>query len=327
MKSITSKSAKLITSGYLLSVLTIGAYAGGPDFGLSDVKGAGFSALSDAPFFDLQENNSNEKYTFQIVAKDMFIYEDGVFSDILMGFHNDTGYLSFGDGQANPRAPFHFRPTHNGVQARILVDNSSEISAVPRNMFHLANNGAARFVLEDTSIPGVNSYTFATNPSGNFTFSRVGVAGAEIVVKRSGNIEMGPGTTTTMRVTNSAVEALSFTTLSDEASKTDIKKIESEDILDKLSALPVSTWRFKGDKETERHIGPMAQDFHKVFGEGDKEATTINLSDMAGVALAGVKGLNEKLAAKDAEIHQLREALQTERERLDRIEEMLMEKK
>jgi len=194
-------------------------------------------------------------------------------------------------------------------------------------MFHLANNGAARFVLEDTSIPGVNSYTFATNPSGNFTFSRVGVAGAEIVVKRSGNIEMGPGTTTTMRVTNSAVEALSFTTLSDEASKTDIKKIESEDILDKLSALPVSTWRFKGDKETERHIGPMAQDFHKVFGEGDKEATTINLSDMAGVALAGVKGLNEKLAAKDAEIHQLREALQTERERLDRIEEMLMEKK
>jgi len=45
------------------------------------------------------------------------------------------------------------------------------------------------------------------NLQGNFTMTRAGVPGAEIVVKKNGQIEMEPGTTTSFRVTNSALVA------------------------------------------------------------------------------------------------------------------------
>lgn len=56
----------------------------------------------------------------------------------------------------------------------------------------------------------------------------------------------------------------------------------------------------------------MAQDFKAAFGLGETD-TGIATVDADGVALAAIQGLNmkleERLAAKDAEIARLREAL------------------
>jgi len=64
-------------------------------------------------------------------------------------------------------------------------------------------------------------------------------------------------------------------------------------VLEKLAGMPISQWNYKQAKG-ERHIGPMAQDFHAAFGLGpdDKHIAVV---DEGGVALAAIQGLNQKV--------------------------------
>ena len=86
---------------------------------------------------------------------------------------------------------------------------------------------------------------------------------------------------------------------SDRNSKQDIVAVDHLSVLDRIVALPISEWSYK-DAPNQRHIGPMAQDFHAAFGLG-RNNTGISTLDTAGVALAGIKALkwqNDRLAAK-----------------------------
>ncbi len=91
--------------------------------------------------------------------------------------------------------------------------------------------------------------------------------------------------------------AASWSCSSDRNLKESIKSISPQTMLNKVLALPVTSWQFIGTNR--RHIGPMAQDFRAAFGLGadDKNITT---SDVSGVALAAIQGLNQKLEAEKA---------------------------
>jgi len=69
--------------------------------------------------------------------------------------------------------------------------------------------------------------------------------------------------------------------------------------------MPIAQWRFKGEDETVRHLGPTAQDFRAAFGLGYNDKT-IALVDTEGVALAAIQGLHQIVQEKDSEIAQLR---------------------
>jgi uncharacterized coiled-coil protein SlyX len=79
-----------------------------------------------------------------------------------------------------------------------------------------------------------------------------------------------------------------------------------------VAALPLTSWNYKTQAKSIRHLGPMAQDFYAAFavGEDDRHITEI---DESGVALAAIQGLNEKLNQKlnekDAEIQKLEKKL------------------
>ena len=102
-----------------------------------------------------------------------------------------------------------------------------------------------------------------------------------------------------------------FVSSSDRDRKENFAAVSPCEVLDKVAALPISRWNFKGDAATP-HLGPMAQDFHAAFGLGtdDKHIATV---DADGVALAAIQGLNQKLEerlrVKDAEIQELRRAI------------------
>ncbi|HZT21418.1 MAG TPA: tail fiber domain-containing protein, partial [Verrucomicrobiae bacterium] len=70
---------------------------------------------------------------------------------------------------------------------------------------------------------------------------------------------------------------------------------------------------YKTDPVDEKHLGPMAQDFHAAFGLNGSDDKHISTVDEGGVALAAIQGLNQKLEAesqaKDAEIQQLRQTV------------------
>jgi len=66
--------------------------------------------------------------------------------------------------------------------------------------------------------------------------------------------------------------------------------VSAREVLDKVVEMPVTTWRFKTEDDSVRHIGPMAQDFMAAFGYGVDD-THITSTDMDGVALAAIQGL------------------------------------
>jgi len=90
-----------------------------------------------------------------------------------------------------------------------------------------------------------------------------------------------------------------WTNNSDRSRKTDLKPIDGAEILAGISKLDITEWRYLGENNNVRHIGPMAQDFHEQFqlGYDEKSITTI---DASGVALAAIKELNRKTAVIDS---------------------------
>lgn len=97
--------------------------------------------------------------------------------------------------------------------------------------------------------------------------------------------------------------------------KRDFLPVNADAVLERLLAMPVQQWRYKG-AETGLHIGPVAEDFKAAFGLGGDERY-IGTVDADGVALAAIKGLNQKLERENAA---LREALASLVMRLDALE-------
>ena len=97
------------------------------------------------------------------------------------------------------------------------------------------------------------------------------------------------------------VSATSYLTNSDRNAKTGFKPVDGGSVLEFVSRLPITSWAFKEDPK-QRHIGPMAQDFHAAFGLSGTDDKHINLSDAAGVSLVSIQELNKRLQEKDARI-------------------------
>ncbi|MEZ5442348.1 MAG: hypothetical protein R3F15_12770 [Lysobacterales bacterium] len=97
--------------------------------------------------------------------------------------------------------------------------------------------------------------------------------------------------------------------------KEQLVAVTGASILDLLANLPIYSWQYIGS--SERHLGPVAEDFHAAFGLGT-DPTRLAPGDLAGVAVAATQALQAELAAKDAKIAEL-EA------RLARIEARLAE--
>lgn len=100
----------------------------------------------------------------------------------------------------------------------------------------------------------------------------------------------------------------SWATWSDRQAKTNFVPVDGQDILTRLSGLPIHTWNYKTQDPMIRHIGPTAQDFQAAFGlgEDDRHISTV---DADGVALAAIQALHQltqdqaaQLATQQAQI-------------------------
>ncbi|MFM8459148.1 MAG: tail fiber domain-containing protein, partial [Chthoniobacterales bacterium] len=96
----------------------------------------------------------------------------------------------------------------------------------------------------------------------------------------------------------------SWQVASDSNLKTKVTAVDPRVILSKVAAMPVMEWEYKA-LPNRRYIGPMAQDFHAIFGLGydDKSISTL---DSDGVMYAAIQGLVEELRDRDKEIAELK---------------------
>jgi hypothetical protein len=101
----------------------------------------------------------------------------------------------------------------------------------------------------------------------------------------------------------------SWSSVSDRNMKENFEPVDGAVVLNKLSQMPITTWNYKTQDPSIRHIGPMAQDFAGFgVGEDDKHITTI---DADGIALAAIQELAKQVQELKAENKKLQERIET----------------
>jgi len=177
-----------------------------------------------------------------------------------------------------------------------------------------AGNGS--FVWADSS-----PFDFGTNTDDVFRVRATGGIGLVTAIDNNGNVTSNCFINTNGNLTCSGT----ISGGSDRASKENFSPVDDQRILDEVASLPMSTWSYKSEGRSVRHIGPTAQDFQAAFavGSDDKHITMV---DADGVALAAVQGLYQILKERDAEIaamrsqiRELQRAASAQRASIDRL--------
>ncbi|MBI5383253.1 MAG: tail fiber domain-containing protein [Verrucomicrobia bacterium] len=254
----------------------------------------------------------------------------------------DSEASVIGGGSMNDIEPNSISATIAGGQRNDIRNNSDkatigggENNTIVDNSHHSAIGGGAGNTI-------VGNAAYATIPGGvnnnatNYAFA----AGSYARALHTGAFVWsdGAGTVTTSAAANSvtmrgrggfrfltgsgsggaqlAAGDTSWSVLSDRNVKKDFAPVDSQAILEKLAALPITQWHYQWEEPgVTPHIGPMAQDFKAAFypGSDDKRITT---QEADGVALAAIQALNQKLdeqhaelKAKDARIAALEQAV------------------
>lgn len=223
--------------------------------------------------------------------------------------------------------PLRIRPGARTNSVYINPDGSVGMGTnSPLNSLHISeDSGKAGIYLENEETG--NAWKFV-NKNGSFQIDKVGGAGSVFNAFENGSIQIG----NTGTQTNFAMDANGNLTIqgaltqnSDINSKENIQSVNPAEILEKVMSLPVSVWNYKFDDDSIKHLGPMAQDFFNHFGLGATEDKIATI-DTSGVALASIKELGTQMKNKDNDIALLKQENAQLKARLEKIEELILNK-
>jgi len=159
-----------------------------------------------------------------------------------------------------------------------------------------------RLYFHDTSSTGSfpsNDWRITINDSfsGGASYFRIddfsgGTVPLTILDKAHGN-NVGIGVenpTEKLHVDGNVLVNGNLTESSDVNAKENFAPVNGAGVLTRLQDIPITTWNYKADSASVRHMGPMAQDFYAAFELGPDERHIAPL-DANGVALAAAQEL------------------------------------
>ncbi len=142
-----------------------------------------------------------------------------------------------------------------------------------------------------------NAGIFASTAANEFAVRAIGGVRFVTSVAGTAGIQLAAGSS-------------SWSILSDRNAKANFVPVDSQEVLRRVAALPLTTWNYKTQEAKIRHMGPMAQDLYQAFGLGEDEKH-ISTIDADGVALGAIQGLAQQVEAQQAEIAALKIRLTT----------------
>jgi hypothetical protein len=170
------------------------------------------------------------------------------------------------------------------------------------------HNGA--FVWADQS-----DFDFASTVANQFSARTTGGARFVTGIDGSGNATAG---------VQVAAGGGSWSSISDRNLKENYSPVDAETLLGKLACIPITTWNYKSQDDSIRHIGPTAQDFYAAFGVGEDEEH-ITAIDGDGVALAAIQQLSKTQQELKEKVRRI-EQLETKVAQLEVLVKALMAK-
>ena len=149
-----------------------------------------------------------------------------------------------GVGTASPAAALHVMRSDGSAQ--VLVQEASS-TAARRTLLNLANNGPATLRFTTAAATGWDMTAGTT-----LTLATQGAGTPQFTLAANGNLAI-TGT---------------LSTGSSRTLKTGIEPLNGSSLLKKVLSLPLYHWRYTASPAQERHVGPMAEDFRKIFQLG-----------------------------------------------------------
>jgi hypothetical protein len=301
------------------------------------IAGGGAPAGVDPDFFDEAPNRVTDAYGTvsgghaNRAGDDTGNVTDRAFATVGGGYLNTASdYAStVAGGRGNTASGFSSTVTGGGSNTA-----SGFLSAIGGGEFNTAGgissvvvgglrstaSGFASIVAGGSDNVASGDYSFAAgnranaNANGCFVWSdrsqpievRCDAANRFVVRSQNGVYFFSAGTS---QANYSGVElppgASAWVASSDRRLKENLRPVNTAEVLDRLVALPITTWNLRAQDPSIRHMGAMAQDFRAAFGLGESELG-INTLDADGVALAAIQGLNAKVEAQAREAAELR---------------------
>lgn len=189
---------------------------------------------------------------------------------------------------------------HEGAFVWSDAYSFSDFESQRDNQFRIGATGGARFDLGDDagSIPGGGEWV-DLRAQGLNTLGNNPAAFRVIDTSTGAYLSIGGG----------------WVNSSDRNRKADFSEVDVQQVLKQVASMPIQSWRYKVEGEQVRHIGPMAQDFHAVFGLGGDPKGIMSV-DADGVALAAIQALYQVTR----ELERRTSDLEVQNERIDSLE-------
>jgi hypothetical protein len=180
-------------------------------------------------------------------------------------------------GNAAVSIGYHCSATGSSSTAFGYYSTASGNNSVAMGFRSSTNNYSGSFVFSDNS----SNTIFTTSTANN-----------QFMVRASGGTIFYSNTAMTSGVSLAAGGG-GWLTLSDRNYKEHFKKPDGEMILKKISEMEITSWNYKSQPATIRHIGPMAQDFYAAFKFGESD-TTITTTDIDGINMIAIQELAKR---------------------------------
>lgn len=309
------------TSGY--GVIGQAGAGGVGTYGSSSGTGTGLYGVGAAPGWGVYSSGpigTNNVIDFGSQTRQMInlyggansygigIQSGTVYNRVDAGAGNTTGFAWFRGGTHSDTA---FSAGTGGLTVMTLSrDGQLVMPQALQQQIRLGDQAAGGDVM---GIGAQNYTTYVRTPSaGGFAWYRNGThvtteanpgTGGEVL---GGLYKAGDGSFLATATVTGQLRINTVVQTSDRAAKTSFAPVNAKAILAAVAAMPVSSWIYKHEGSAGvRHIGPVAQDFAKAFKVG-YDNKTIATVDADGVALAAIKGLNQIVQEKNAEIATLK---------------------
>lgn len=232
---------------------------------------------------------------------------DGVF---IFADSSDADFHSTASNQFLVRASGGMGVGTNSPAAQLNISSTGNYNSPQVRIDQMTANDHARLRF---NVSGASSpWDIAVGDSTNNTFKFYS-GGADIMT-------LSTGATHISMVDGATESGGNWVNFSDRNAKANFDGVSSREILARVAALPITSWNYRSEDDSIRHIGPMAQDFYAAFkvGADDRHIGTV---DEGGVALAAIQGIVQVIEGKDAEIIKLKAESERQQAAIDVLQQ------